>query len=179
MTRGWLGATFGVVVIVLLVPLTTLLVGSWLLGWQLGSVQSGSMAPTFPVGSLVIAGPVDPTDVRPGMAITFEDPTTPGKLVTHRVVGLASGTELAFITKGDANATPDPKPVPARLVRGRVLWHVTYLGTALDWLQWPRSFLLLVAAPSVVLVLSELRSRRRRLRAEPAAAWQSQKRYQP
>jgi hypothetical protein len=50
--------------------------------------------------------------------------------------------------------------VPARLVRGRVLWHVTVLGTVLDWLQWPRSFLLLVVLPAALLAALELRNRR-------------------
>jgi signal peptidase len=160
MTRGWLGATLGVVTLVLLVPLTIFLVASWLLGWQLVSVQTGSMSPTFEVGSLVVVGPVDPADVEIGMAIAYVDPADPARLVTHRVVGLAPGTQLAFVTRGDANATADPNPVPARLIRGRALWHITYLGTVMDWLQWPRSFLLLVVAPSVLLALSELRSRR-------------------
>lgn len=161
MTRGWLGATLGVVVVALLLPLTIFLVAIWLLGWQLQSVQSGSMSPTFSVGSLLVVGQVDPADVEPGMAITFEDPAAAGKLVTHRVVKVAPGQELAFVTKGDANAVADPVPVPARLVRGRVLWQVSQLGTLLDWLQWPRSFALLVVLPGIVLVWLEWRARRR------------------
>ena len=168
MTRGWLGATLGVVTLVLLVPLTIFLVASWLLGWQLVSVQTGSMSPTFGVGSLVVLGPVDPADVEVGMAIAFQDPADAGRLVTHRVVGIAPGSELAFITKGDANATADPAPVPARLVRGRALWHITYLGTVMDWLQWPRSFLLLVVIPSAALLLLEVRARLPRLRPQAA-----------
>jgi signal peptidase len=170
MTRGWLGATLGVVVVALLAPLTIFLVASWLLGWQLASVQTGSMSPTFTVGSLVVVGPVDPADVEIGMAIAFQDPADPSRLITHRVVGLAPGADLAFITKGDANAATDPRPVPARYVRGRALWHVTYLGTVMDWLQWPRSFVLLVLIPGVLLALSELRARRRQPRAQPAIA---------
>jgi len=168
MTRGWLGATLGVVAVSLLLPLTIFLVGCWLLGYQLASVQTGSMSPTFPVGSLVVVGPVDPADVEVGMAIAFQDPDDPTRQVTHRVVGVAPGSELAFITQGDANATADARPVPARVVRGRALWHVTYLGTVMDWLQWPRSFLLLVVAPSVLLAVVELRSRRGRARLPSA-----------
>src|SRR5689334_978023 len=168
MTRGWPGATLGVLVLVVLIPLSIFLVASWLLGWQLVSVQTGSMSPTFDVGSLVVVGPVDPADVEVGMAIAFRDPADATRLVTHRVVGLAPGAELAFITKGDANATADPVPVPARLVRGRALWHVTYLGTVMDWLQWPRSFLLLVVIPSAALLLLEVRARLPRLRPQAA-----------
>lgn len=157
-SRGWLAATLGVGVIAVLLPLATFLVAAWLLGWQLQSVQSGSMAPTYPVGSLLVVGQIDAADVEPGMAIVFEDPGEPGRLVTHRVVGRAGGDSLAFTTRGDANATTDPMPVHARLVRGRVLWSVSSLGSLLDWLQWPRSFVLLVALPTALLLLAEVKA---------------------
>jgi signal peptidase len=165
--RGWQTAILAAV-IVTLVPLTAFLVSVWLLGWQLQHVESGSMSPTYPVGSLLVTGQIDPTEIEVGMPIVFEDPRESGRLVTHRVVGAAPGAELAFLTRGDANATNDPAPVPARLVRGRVLWHVTVLGTVLDWLQWPRSFLLLVVLPGALLLLGEWRHRRPRWR--PAAS---------
>jgi signal peptidase len=158
-SRGWLSATLGVGVVAILLPLTVFLVATWLLGWQLAIVQTGSMAPTFPVGSLVVIGPVDAADVEGGMTVAFQDPADPARLVTHRVVALAPGAELAFVTKGDANATSDPRPVPARYIRGRALWHVTYLGVVMDWLQWPRSFLLLVVAPALWLAVLEVRRR--------------------
>jgi signal peptidase len=161
MTRGWLAATLGVVSIALLLPLTVFLVAAWLLGWQLQSVQSGSMTPAYPIGSLLVIGQIDAGDVEPGMAIVFEDPREPGRLVTHRVVRTTAET-LQFVTQGDANATADPTPVPARLVRGRVLWGVSHLGSLLDWLQWPRSFVLLVVGPGILLGLLEWRTRRDR-----------------
>ena len=157
--RGWSTAALAAV-FATLVPLATFLVSVWLLGWQLQHVESGSMSPTYPVGSLLVTAQVDPTDVAVGMPIVFEDPREPGRLVAHRVVALAPGSTLAFITHGDANVTDDAAPVPARLVRGRVLWHVTLLGTVLDWLQWPRSFVLLVIVPGVLLLASSWRERR-------------------
>ena len=162
MTRGWLGATLGVVSIALLLPLTVFLVAAWLLGWQLQSVQSGSMTPTYSIGSLLVIGQIDAGDVESGMAIVFEDPREPGRLVTHRVVRTTPGETMQFVTQGDANATADPTPVPARLVRGRVLWEVSHLGSMLDWMQWPRSFVLLVVAPGLLLVALEWRARRQR-----------------
>jgi signal peptidase len=162
MWRGWSSAALALLV-ALLLPLATFLVAVWLLGWQLQSVQTGSMSPTYPVGSLLVIGQIDAGAVRPGMAITFEDPAQPGRLVTHRVEQVAPGDALAFVTHGDANASADAVPVPARLVRGRVLWSVTALGTLMDWLQWPRSFVLLVAVPVALLASLELRDRRRRI----------------
>jgi signal peptidase len=162
MTRGWLGATLGVVLIALLLPLTVFLVAAWLLGWQLQSVQSGSMTPAYPMGSLLVIGQIDAGDVEPGMAVVFEDPREPGRLVTHRVLGTSAAESLQFVTQGDANANADPTPVPARLVRGRVLWGVSHLGSLLDWLQWPRSFALLVVGPGLALGFLEWRARRQR-----------------
>ena len=158
--RGWWQAATLAITTVLLLPLATFLVAVWLLGWQLQHVESGSMSPTYPVGSLLVTGEVAASDVAIGMPIVFEDPRVPGRLVTHRVVALVSGPGLAFITRGDANATDDPAPIPARLVRGRVLWHVTVLGAVLDWLQWPRSFVVLVVLPAMVLVTLDIRGRR-------------------
>lgn len=158
--RGWWHAAALALSIALLLPLATFLVAVWLLGWQLQHVESGSMSPTYPVGSLLVTGDLAPSEVEVGMPIVFEDPREPGRLVTHRVAAIAPGAELSFITRGDANVTDDPSPVSARLVRGRVLWHVTLLGTVLDWLQWPRSFLLLVVLPATLLVVAEWRGRR-------------------
>jgi signal peptidase len=159
--RGWVSATLGVAAVAVLLPLTTFLVSAWLLGLQLQNVQSGSMAPTYPVGSLLVVGQVDAAHVETGAAIVFEDPRTPGRLITHRVVRISPGDDLQFVTRGDANATVDPVPVPARLVRGHVLWQVTYLGSLLDWLQWPRSFVVLVLLPGLLLAWLEWHSRHR------------------
>jgi signal peptidase I len=165
--RGWPGAALGVLVVVVLLPLATFLAATWLLGWQLMSVLTGSMQPTYPVGSLLVIGQIDGSDVEPGMAVVFEDPREPGRLVAHRVVSVADGATLSFVTQGDANASRDPSPVPARMIRGRVLWSVTHLGTAMEWLQWPRSFLVLVLLPLGLLGVAELRAHRQR-RDDPA-----------
>ena len=56
----------------------------------------------------------------------------------------------------------DAFPVPARSIRGRVLWHVPLLGYAVDFLQWPRGFILLVVIPALALGLTEALAWRRR-----------------
>ena len=172
--RGWRSATLAAVAVAavaVLLPLATLLVSVWLLGWQLQSVQSGSMAPTYPVGSLLVVGQIDAGDVDVGMALVFEDPTESGRLVTHRVIEVVPGAALQFWTQGDANATRDAVSVPARLVRGRVLWHITLLGNITPALQWPWSFVAFVVVPGALLGLTEWSRRRRRptpIQGEPA-----------
>jgi len=151
----------GAVAVVVLLPLATFLVSVWLHGWQLQAVQSASMEPTYRVGSMLVIESIDASEVRVGMPLVFEDPTTPGRLVVHRVVERAPGDQIAFWTQGDANASRDPAPVPARMVRGQVKWQVTELGHVLNWLQWPRSGLL-IAVPLGLLALSEWSERRKK-----------------
>lgn len=157
--RGWFTTAFATVVVSLLLPVTVFLVTTWLLGWQLQNVRSGSMGPTYPVGSLLVVGQIDASDVRAGMPIVFEDPLEPGRIVTHRVVAPVPDDASAFHTRGDANAAMDPVAVPARLVRGKVLWSVSVLGGLLDWLKWPNGFLLLVVVPAAALLVIEVRRR--------------------
>lgn len=157
---GWLSATLAAVGVALLLPLTTFLVSAWLLGWQLQSVQSGSMTPTYAVGSLIVVGSVDPADIQRGTPIVFQDPRDPSRIVTHRVIDILDGTPPAFITKGDANATQDSSPVGPERVRGQVLWSITLLGHVMEWLQWPRS-LVLVVLPAVLLFVQSWSSRQR------------------
>lgn len=171
--RGWLIPTLAGASVAVLLPLATFLVATWLLGWQLQAVLSGSMAPTYPVGSLLVVEEIDASQVRAGMPMVFEDPMEPGRIVTHRVIGPIPLDSSAFRTQGDANAAPDPATVPARLVRGRVLWSVSGLGAILDWLKWPNGFVLFVMVPAGLLLATELHERRSRSKATnvvPASA---------
>ena len=173
MTNIWQGrltAALAVISLVVLLPVAAFLVCVWLLGWQLQSVQSGSMAPTYPVGSLLVTAHLDASRVEVGMPVVFEDPGELGRLVTHRVVDVVPGTAVAFATQGDANATRDPFPVPARNIRGQVLWHVNGLGTLMDYLQWPRSVFFLVILPLALMLAGEARSRFHRSRDSGSTA---------
>ena len=166
--RGWVLPTLAGASVALLLPLAVFLVATWLQGWQLQNVLSGSMAPTYPVGTLLVVEEIDASQVEAGMALVFEDPLEPGRIVTHRVVGPVPADASAFRTRGDANATNDPAAVPARNVRGRVLWSISGLGAVINWLQWPNGFLFFVLTPGVLLLGSEVLQRRRQRSQEGA-----------
>ncbi len=160
MFSRWPRLPVAAVTVSLLLPVATFLVTAVLLGWRLEAVQTGSMEPIYPVGSLVVIRPVNPSDIRVGTPIAFV-PDDGRELVTHRVVEvLQQQSGLAFRTKGDANATADPNPVPARAVRGRAAWAVPQLGRLVHWLAWPRGFVLLVVLPAFVLLVSEVRAQK-------------------
>lgn len=126
-------------------------------GAQALIVLSGSMEPALPVGSVAIAGPVDPAEVEVGDVITFTHdapaqtdvsgaPAAP--LVTHRVVGIEETADgRLFHTRGDANTIPDDPPVPASDVLGTLWYHIPYFGYAQQ---------ALVQGPTLMFVLAGL-----------------------
>jgi signal peptidase I len=104
----------------------TVLAGTALLphlGIRLLAVETGSMAPTMPTGSLLLERQVPVADLEPGMVLTFYPPTEEQRLVTHRVVSVdrtRGGTIVE--TRGDANPAVDPWQ--AELL-GEQAWVVT------------------------------------------------------
>jgi signal peptidase len=109
------------------------------------AVLSGSMTPGLPVGGMVFTQPVDPADVAVGDVLTFQRPSDPGELVTHRVVAIdASGAAPLFTTKGDANDSADLDPVPASAVQGRLWFSVGSLGRVIALLHSPKGVGVLV-----------------------------------
>jgi len=92
-------------------------------------VSGASMAPAIPIGSVVVTQPVDAREVEPGDVITFR--VGSGKVVTHRVLDVTGGSEIAFATKGDANASADPVTVPAGALLGRVVLAMPVVGLIL------------------------------------------------
>lgn len=94
------------------------------------TVLTGSMSPSIPAGSIVLVRPVEPTTLRVGDIATYQ--ATPGKAeyITHRIVKINTDTKPATFTfKGDANRGADLSRVPATAIRGKVWFHVPYLGT--------------------------------------------------
>jgi len=100
------------------------------------SILSGSMTPTYPVGTLVVSKPVDPSEIGIGSAVTYQLESGRPMVVTHRVVqqGINSEGEPIFRTQGDANEVPDEEWVRAVQVRGQVWYAIPYLGYVNRWL---------------------------------------------
>lgn len=130
------------------------------------TVRTGSMAPALAVGDLVIDRPVDPSMLRVGDIATYRQPS--GTLITHRVAGVdASGPQLRFTFRGDANRATDPLPVPADAIRGRVWFAVPYVGTLSQRLAIARPVIvgagvLALSGYALVQFAAVARDRRRR-----------------
>lgn len=140
------------------------------------TVLTGSMAPAYPAGTLVVVRPVDAADVRIGDVVTYQLRSGEPAVATHRVVGVgwsATGERL-LTTRGDANSLPDAEPVRAVQLRGEVWYSLPWVGR-LNVLFTPGQHQLLVrvAAGSLflyagVVLLRGWRARPQRPAVAPA-----------
>ena len=154
--------------VIAVVVLAILLVGVRVVGLTPYAVLSGSMEPTYHVGSLIYVRKVAPEDVQIGDPITFvvnEDLL----VATHRVVDIAvkdeeTGEETTvevpldepayyYQTKGDANADVDGAPVYYKNLIGEPVFSVPYLGYLSSALQTKKGMILGVTAALVLLLL--------------------------
>lgn len=113
------------IIFAVLVAIAGLLVVPNVLGFQSFAVLSGSMMPEIQVGEIVYAKEVATSELEVGDVITYH--LTGSTMVTHRIVGI-NENEQTVITKGDANDTVDGTPVTFSNIKGRVGFHVPYLG---------------------------------------------------
>ena len=131
------------------------LVAIRVLGFTAAVVTGGSMAPTIPLGALILIEPVAPASIAVGDVVTF---TLPDRLITHRVIAIShDDAGIQLITKGDANEAADPVAIRATNALGAVRLSVPYAGYALAELQgWWR-----IGAGAIVLGIALDAARRR------------------
>ena len=151
--RIWNWITTALVAIV--VVLALLLVGARLIGLQVFTVLSGSMEPTYHVGSLIYVKDVDPYELESGDVITFMlDEDT---VATHRIVEVVPDendtTVVRFKTKGDANAAEDGSLVHYKNVIGSPVFTIPQLGYVANYIQNPPGTYIAISAGVILLLL--------------------------
>ena len=123
-----------------------------MLGYQIYNIETGSMAPAIPIGSIVIVDPIDPSQVIENDVIAFQRQGSDTPIV-HRAIS-NHVVEGEFVTMGDANRVSanaietteetkeslpvdgmneeekgtDFETVPYDAYLGVVIRHVPYLG---------------------------------------------------
>jgi signal peptidase I len=121
-------------------------------------IRTGSMAPTLPVGTVVVARPEPASNATVGdvVAVVRSD----GRRIMHRVVRArsAGGGSTTLVLRGDRNRAADP-PVTVRTVEHPLL-TIPAVGRPLTWLsgRWAQYWL---GVASGMLVLAWATSRRR------------------
>lgn len=147
MKKVWNFVTTTVLVIMLLV-IAVMFVPKFF-GIQPMIVLSGSMEPTYHVGSLLYVKD-NTDDIKVGDAITFYvDEDT---LVTHRVIGVDEENET-YTTQGDANAIADGSAVSKSNVVGVPIFNIPKLGYLADKLSATSGKIIYITIIVVVTIL--------------------------
>ena len=137
------------------VLLAIALVGVRVVGLQPYVVLSGSMEPTYHVGSLIYVKSVDHRELKAGDPITYM--VSEDTVVTHRIVEVLTDESepdtLYFATQGDANATPDGAAVHYKNVIGKPMFSIPYLGYVSHYIQNPPGTYLAIAGGALLLLL--------------------------
>ncbi len=172
--------------VVAMVLLAFALVGVRLIGLTPYAVLSGSMEPTYHVGSLIYVKDIDPADIEIGDPITFvvnEDLL----LATHRVVDIEifytkhvqvldendlpvfdeKGNPVLeevpldepsyyYQTKGDANDAVDGSAVYYKNVVGTPVFSIPQLGYLSSYLQTKKGMIMGISVALVLIILTFL-----------------------
>ena len=185
------------IVVILIVFLAIALVGVRVIGLTPYTVLSGSMEPTYHVGSLIYVKEVEPSEVEVGDPITFV--VTEDLLVaTHRVVEIdvqtsrqqtivdengeamvdAEGNPIYeevpldepayyFTTKGDANDAVDGAQVYYKNLLGEPVFTIPYLGYLSSWIQTKKGMIVSINVALILLLLTFLPDLLRSVDDEP------------
>lgn len=143
------------IIVALAVLLAIALVGVRLIGFQVFTVLSGSMEPTYHVGSLIYVKKADYKELQSGDVITFMlDEDT---IATHRIVEVVpdetDSSVLRFRTKGDANQAEDGSLVHYKNVVGTPVFTIPKLGYLANYIQNPPGMYVAISAGAVLLLL--------------------------
>lgn len=137
------------------VVIAIMLVGMRIFGFHLYTVLSGSMEPTYHVGSLIYVKEVDTKDLKKGDVITFM--LGPNTTATHRIIEVVPDEKnpevIRFRTKGDANSIADKKLIHSENVIGTPMFTVPYMGYVANYIQQPPGIYVAICVAAAVVML--------------------------
>lgn len=130
-----------------------------LFNYRMFTVASGSMAPQYQVGDVLIARETPPEKIKVGDSITYLGTrgTFAGKVVTHEVTSIEKDVDgnYVFHTKGIANLVEDP-PVYKDQIYGVIVWHPKILSFIYKVINTKYGLFLFIVLPIFYMIGSEL-----------------------
>lgn len=143
------------ILVAIVVVLALLLVGARFIGLNVYTVLSGSMEPTYHVGSLIYVKDVDTDELKAGDVITYMlDEDT---IVTHRIADVipdeTDPSIIRFQTKRDANDSVDGSLVHYKNVIGTPVFSIPKLGYLANYIQKPPGRYIAISAGAIILLL--------------------------
>ncbi|MFZ1324388.1 MAG: signal peptidase I [Candidatus Saccharimonadales bacterium] len=126
-------------------------------GGNLLSVQSGSMSPYLNKGDLISVKNVAANKLKAGDVVTYTSPLNAKQSITHRIVELPSWSNgQQFVTKGDANESPDPQ-ITGKDILGKLSYSAPLLGYLVDFTREPLGLIIIIYLPALCIIIGELR----------------------
>ena len=126
--------------------------------YRLFSVASGSMAPKYVIGDVILCKEVDLRTLKIGDDITYlgTSGTFKDKVVTHRIFGIEEvDGKLEFQTKGIASTRVDPI-VKEEQVYGKIVLELKALSWLYKFITTPNGFYICIFIPITILIGSEI-----------------------
>ncbi len=153
--RGFVGMAAALSVIAMLGAAVAVVA----LNVSVSPVLTGSMAPTFDPGAVVVTRPLPRAAVKAGDVLVFRPPGHTDSYA-HRVVAVGQDRGLPVITtRGDANTADDPwKAVLLEPVSRQVVFSVPQLGRVLVALHQPRTRSIALALAGLVFTTIGVRA---------------------
>ena len=138
----------------MIVILAILLVGVRFVGLSPYAVLSGSMEPSYHVGSLIYVDETEAENIEEGDTITFvmDNSLT---IVTHRVVEIDE-VNNCFFTKGDANNTRDGAPVHYENIVGVVKFSLPLMGYVSNFIMSNSGKYIVMGVIAMLMLISLL-----------------------
>lgn len=139
-------------------------------------VVTGSMEPTIPIGSLLVARETDIKDIQKDDIVCFrsKEQGMLGTVITHRVIGVYEmpDGQTVLQTKGDANLSIDRYDVTTDNLIGCVIWHTgdeSKMAAVISFLTSEYGFLACIVLPVILIAIWIFRDTAKSMRKEIAA----------
>ena len=131
------------------------------LNYRLFTVVSGSMAPKYEIGDVLLAKEVEPSKIKKGDDISYLGAVGnfKNKVVTHQVIEIEKDDngKYLFHTKGIANLTEDPI-VKEEQVYGKIVYEAKLLSLVYSIVAKPTGMFVFVIIPVFYIIGSEFLS---------------------
>ena len=114
--------------------------------------KSNSMSPVIDIDSLIMVKKSDfyqPRDIITYYA-KIDDQE---QIITHRILRLAGNV---YLTKGDTNQAIDEYKVIPRLIIGKVVLIIPYLGLVVGFMKTQPGVWLMIVFPAFLIILAEI-----------------------
>lgn len=109
---------------------------------------SNSMSPSINTGSITIVKKFNSYELGDVIAYQIKN-----EIITHRIMSVGGNV---YTTKGDANQVADREIVLPRLIIGKVVLIIPYLGYLITFTKSQPGTGILIVFPAIIIILIEL-----------------------